>query len=553
MYKTALDYFYEPNKESCYQYLKSMYGTISSDVGKYGAFVNCNCETPMEKFFEDIEKLAAFLNSKGYKKGDVISVFLPTSANAFTIFYALSKLGVIAAFIHPLTPPAALKEMLETNKSKGLFILDRMAGAYGEIMKEYPTVVCSVSDYTEGAVRDFVLADEAKVCNVPMFENTVRFYDIINGDYDYIPDCEHSSRDAAVYLAGSGTTGKSKTVILSSYALNQLAYKQVFIDKYHEYGKAYSLCVLPLFHAFGIGASLHMCICNAYTPVIMTKFDAQGANELIRKYNIQYISGAPSMFVKMFDAPNFVNEGLKNLNVLYSGGDIVSEAFIEKFDKVLAENGSKGKLFRGWGLTEMSAICSTNSHIAYKAESIGPVVHGLKVAVFDEDKNPLPPNTNGEIALSGETMMNGYLQDGDVNYSGIYTDPEGVNWVCTGDMGYVDEDGFVFFTGRKKRIIIISSYNVYPYSIEQLVMTLPFVHEACAVQGYDEKGKSVVKLCITLKSRTPDKDTENEIFDFCKKNLNGFSVPRKIEFYEVLPRTKMDKLDFIKMSDAVPK
>lgn len=551
--KTAVDYFPEPAGQSCWQYLKECYASISSDVGEYGAFVNFDCETSMPALFADVEKLAAFLAEKGFKPGDAAAIFLPTSANAVTAFYALSKLGCIAEFVHPLTPPAALAEMLGKTGAKAVFMLDRASGAYADIVADYFTVICSLSDYTSGKVREALSADEAVSCNVPEAPDTYRFYDIIRGEYAPVPDAGRSSRETAVYMHGSGTTGKSKTVMLSAFALNQVAYKQCFVDEYHDYGKSYSLCVLPCFHAFGLGASIHYCICNAYTPVIMPKFDAEKANDIISRYNVQYISGAPSMFMKMYNAPNFVNGGLKNLTVLYSGGDIVSEAFVERFNETLKQNGSRGKLFRGWGLTEMCAVCATNSHKAYRAESIGPIAHGLKVVVLDDDRNPLPANEPGEIALSGETMMNGYLPDGDVEESGIYTDKNGVDWICTGDMGYVDEDGFIFFTGRKKRIIIISGYNIYPYSIEQTVSALPYIHEVCAVQGYDENAKSVVKLCVSLKDREPSEKLKEEIFAYCKEHLNSFSVPRKIEFREALPRTKMDKLDFLKMSDEVPK
>lgn len=553
MTKLAFDYFPVPENESCYGYLKKCYENISADAGEYGAFVTNGCETSMKDFLCDVEKLAAYLDGTGLKKGDVVTVFLPNCANAFTAFYALSKLGIIGAFVHPLTPPAALRGLLEFTCSKAVFILDRAFKPYEEVLEEYKTVVCSLSDYATGKVKEYLLADEAAVCSVPQKENIIKYSDAIDMNLPFVADGEFSSRETALYLHGSGTTGKSKTVKLSSFALNQVAKKQAYIDRYHEFGKSYSLCVLPLFHAFGVGASLHYCMCNSYTPVIMTKFDPVKANEIIASYNIQYIAGAPGMFVKMYEADNFINPGLKNLTCLYSGGDIVSEAFIGKFNATLAQQGSRGKLFRGWGLTEMCAVCATNSHIAYKADSIGPASYGLKVAVFDEDSNPLPPNTNGEIALSGETIMNGYLPDSDIEESGIYTDENGRDWIKTGDMGYVDEEGFIFFTGRKKRIIIISGYNVYPYSIEQKVSELDFINEVCAVQGYSEEKKPVVKLCISLKAGKDENDAEKEILEFCRENLNGFSVPRKIEFLAQLPRTKMDKLDFMTMSDAIPR
>ena len=181
------------------------------------------------------------------------------------------------------------------------------------------------------------------------------------------------------------------------------------------------------------------------------------------------------------------------------------------------------------------------------------MLEGLEVCVLDEDLKKLPVGEQGEIALTGEMIMNGYLPTEDDDFDGFWYDEDGKPWVRTGDMGIVDEEGFLFFTGRKKRIIVISGYNIYPYSIEQMINALPEVTEACAVQGYNEQGKPLVKLCVVKADPAADEDALREyLFDYCKKHLNGFSVPRKIEFLASLPRTKMDKLDFMTMSDKLP-
>lgn len=544
-------YFVKPSSETCYDYLLGCYGRISADVGEYAAFQIFGCDTSMRDFVAEIEALAAALYAKGFREGDVLSVFLPTCAHSMVAFYALSKLGVIADFIHPLTPPEGLKKSLAGTKSKGLFLLDRAAAAYAGAVGDKTAIVCSFSDHVSGAAKSVVQAQEAGL-TLPAGENYVRYTDLIGTDAPAVPTTKKDSRETAVYMHGSGTTGVSKTVCLSAYAINSVAYSQYFIDRYHDYGKSYSICVLPFFHAFGLGASLHYCTCNAYTPILVPKFDAHTVNDLIAKNNVQYISGVPNMFYKMFEADNFDTPGLKSLTVLYSGGDIVSEGFIERFTAVLKKNGSVATLFRGWGLTEMCAICSTNSHANHRAGSIGKIGKGLEVKVIDEDGKTLPPDAQGEICLSGETMMNGYLPEEGVTETGIHYDENGKPWVHTGDMGYVDADGYIFFTGRKKRIIIISGYNVYPYSIEQEISRLPFVREACAVQGY-LNDKPCVKLCVVLADETMRKETaERDLLTYCEKHLDHFAVPRKIEFMSALPRTRMDKMDFLAMSDPLP-
>ena len=531
----------KPSKDqSCYEWMLASNANMEALLGRdYAAFVNLDCEYSMNELKAEIEKLAACLTAKGYEKGDVIAVFLPTSAHAFVIFYALSKLGIICNFIHPLTPPDKLAEILAFTKSKAVFALDLSAAKFETVYQGIFTVICSTSDYAKGPVRDYVKANVEKDLVIPEGETVVRYADLMAEEHPAVPTATGNGTEDAVYMHSSGTTGKSKTVRLSAYALNSVAFHQYAIDVGHDYGESYSLCVLPCFHAFGLGASMHYCLCNNYTPIIMPKFDA--------------VKAVPNMFHKMYEAENFDNEGLKNLNVLYSGGDIVSEHFVQEFNAALAKRGSIGKLFRGWGLTEMSAICSTNNHLRCKANSVGPVLEGLEVCVLDENLKKLPAGEQGEIALTGEMIMNGYLPTEDDDFDGFWYDEEGKPWVRTGDMGIVDEEGFLFFTGRKKRIIVISGYNIYPYSIEQMINALPEVTEACAVQGYSDSGKSLVKLCVVKADPDADEDALREyLFDYCQKHLNGFSVPRKIEFRASLPRTKMDKLDFMAMSDRLP-
>ena len=544
-----------PDKgQSCYEWMLACNANMEALLGRdYAAFVHLDCEYTMGELKTEIEALAAALAARGIEKGDVVAAFLPTSAHAFALFYAASKLGAVCNFIHPLTPPDRLAEILAFTKSKAVFGLDLSAAQFEAVYRTIFTVLCSTSDFTKGPVTDYVKAHVEKDVAVPRGDNIVRYRDLTAGTYPPAPTVTGNGATDAVYMHSSGTTGKSKTVRLSSYALNAVAYHQYAIDVNHDYGESYSLCVLPCFHAFGLGASMHYCLCNNYTPIIMPKFDAVKANDYIRRYKVQYISGVPNMFHKMFEAENFDNEGLKNLNALYSGGDIVSEHFVEEFNAALLKRGSIGKLFRGWGLTEMSAICSTNNHLKSRANSVGPLLEGLEVCVLDEDLRKLPAGEQGEIALTGEMQMNGYLPTEDDDFDGFWYDEDGKPWVRTGDMGIVDEDGFLFFTGRKKRIIVISGYNIYPYSIEQMINALPEVSEACAVQGYSDSGKSLVKLCVVKADPAADEDAlRTYLFDYCQKHLNGFSVPRKIEFRAFLPRTKMDKLDFMAMSDTLP-
>ena len=559
-YRTpAENYLQKPTDETCYDYLRSAYSRLSEKLGDdYTAFVTpvgpVESETTMKRLFADVEKMASFLSSKGLRKGDVFTVFMPTCGHAFIAFYALTKLGIIANFVHPLTPPAQLIEIMQHTKSNGVFMLDLFAGPYAEVIAEYPAIVCSTSDFCDGVAYQYAKGNEMQNAHVPEHENVYRYLDIMAMDLPAVPTIEHPGKDNAIYLHGGGTTGKSKTIIHSNYALNFLAYSMYVHDTPHDNTNSYSLCVLPCFHAYGLGVAMHYALCNAYRPIMIPKFDPLQANELIRKYCVMEVLGVPKMFQKMIEAPNFENEGVKNINVLSVGGDFVSKEFVETFNNKIASLGAKGKLSPGYGLTEMCAVCTTNNEIEkYKSNTVGVPVFGSELEIWDENGNKLPKGVSGEIVVTGESIMNGYLPDENIQESGIYTDENGKNWIKTGDIGYLDEDGHLVFTSRKKRIIIISGYNIYPATIESKINTLDYIVESCACQGYDEKGKPYVKLYVVLRDQQADKDEMTaKLMTYCKEHFEGFTCPRRIFFIDALPRTKMEKIDFLKLSDFIP-
>ncbi len=556
---SANNYLHKPTDESCYEYMLKSYERISKDIGKdYTAFVTpvgpVESETSMERLIGDVEKMASFLAAKGLKKGDVFTAFMPTCGHAFIAFYALIKLGVVANFVHPLTPPAQLEETMAHTKSKGVFMLDLFAAGYSSVIEKYMTIVCSTSDFCRGVAYEYAKGNEVKNARVPEHENVYRYMDIMDMDLPAVPSIERPGKDDAVYLHGGGTTGRSKTIIHSNYSFNFLAYSMYALDPAHDYTNAYSLCVLPCFHAYGLGVSMHYALCNAYRPIMIPKFDPIQANELIRKYCVMEILGVPKMFQKMIEAPNFENEGVKNLTILSVGGDFVSNEFVDFFNTKIAALGSKGFLGRGYGLTEMCAVCTTNSGIPDgRTTTVGVPIFGTTIEIWDDDCNKLPMGKIGEVVVSGETMMNRYLPDDFIQETGIYTDANGRNWVRTGDVGFLDKDGHLVFTSRKKRIIIIAGYNIYPATIEEKVLELDYINEVCACQGYDENDKPYVKLVVSLKDPAADHEHIKErLMKFCKENLEGYACPRQIFIMDLLPRTKMEKIDFVKLSDPVP-
>ena len=556
----AENYLTKPYDESCYDYLIASYKRVARDLGDdYTAFVTpvgpVESSTSMKRLFSDIEKVAAFIDSKGIKKGDVMTAFLPTCGHAFIAFYSLIKLGVIANFVHPLTPPAQLDEIMQHTGSKGVFMLDLFAGAYSSIIEKYPTIVCSTSDFCDGVAYQYAKGNEMQNAKVPQHENVYIYKDILEMDLPAVPSIVAPYKDDAVYLHGGGTTGRSKTIIHSNYSMNFLAYAMYAYDSDHDHENCYSICALPCFHAYGLGVSMHYALCNAYRPIVIPKFDARQVNELIRKYRVVEFLGVPKMFQKMIEEDNFENEGVKNLLVLSVGGDFVSDEFISLFNAKIKKLGSAGKLGRGYGLTEMCAVCTSNTGIPdYKSHTVGRPIYGTTIEIWDSECNKLDTGEIGEVVITGETMMNRYLPDDVIKDTGIYTDKNGKKWIRTGDVGFLNAEGHLVFTSRIKRIIIISGYNIYPATIEEKVLDLDYINEVCACQGYDENGKPYVKLVVSLADKTLDEEEAKEkLMRFCQQKFEGYSVPRKIFVMDALPRTKMEKIDFVKLSDPLPR
>ena len=534
---------------TCYDYLK----VCANKTGDYDAVLAFGTRTKLSKIVHDSDSIAAYINSTGIKSGDVVTIFLPNVVHAFTTFYALNKIGVIANIVHPLTSPEALAENIKFTKSKAIFVLDILSPQYVDALNgcDIPVIICSNSDYLIApAVPALKIFEKVKGKGIDGFKNSVKYSKALSiGSKNKSVDC-HDGSKIAVYLHGVGTTGKSKTIMLSSNNINNIATKLEDLDCPHKPGSEYSLLVLPSFHAFGLAVAMHFPITHGFTSIPMIQFNAESANKQMRKHNVTFVLGVPNMFKKMLEEKHFDGPHLKNLRLVFCGGDVLPERLVRDFNKTVAKNGGKGKLFRGYGLTEVSSVCTVNRYDASREESIGKPLRDITVEIWDEMKNKLPAGQTGEIVIKGDTAMIGYYNgDNTVKNDGVYVNSKGERWILTGDLGHLDSDGFLYFTGRKKRMIIISGYNVYPVDIENAVLQLPFVSEACAVQGY-QKNKPCVKLCVTLKEPMNHDEAIDKIQTFCKKNLAKFSCPRKIEIFDAFPRTKMAKVDFMKLSDT---
>lgn len=539
-----------PKDINCYDYLKEC-TSIYDDVWMMQHF---GVKYRKSEIFKDIDALASyFQNDLGLKQGDVYTVFMPTTVQSIIAFYALNSIGVIVNMIHPLMATDFLKEQLEAVHAKGVMVLDLLSKDHVDTINNsgLPCVVCRSSDYSNGFKKFGTKIGEGLIKAIfPKFKNATYYKDALN--YDKKPVFSTNNADeSAVYLNGGGTTGKSKTIKLTSRAINELVYRVSDLDEIHDPGNEAEVIVLPLFHCFGLCVAVHMALCNSARIIPMMQFDARIFVNLMKKNKVVGIVGIPLMFQKLMRQKGFDGPHLKNMRIMFCGGDDVSEAFIQEFNTYFEKWGSDARLRQGYGLTEIASVCCTNTNKDNRDGSIGKALRGVNIQIWDDDKNPLPDGEIGEIAISGPTVMSGYYTDGEESDDyGLYIDENGVKWVLSGDLGYKDEDGYFHFSGRKKRLILIAGYNVYPTDIEKVVGNLPYIKDCCAVQGYNEAGKPLVRLYASLFENGDEEKYKEEICELCLKNFSKYYVPRDIIFLEDLPQTPLMKIDFMKLTKA---
>lgn len=495
-------------------------------------------------FLDRVDRLAYWLHSQGIQKGDVVAICLPNIPDAIFSVYAVNKCGAIANLIHPLMPPLGLKKLLDFTDTKLLIYLDSFYVKGMDILKDIKTIICNVSDYMSMPISLFAWhktkKDNRKSLNAT---NTISIKECYRKKGEI--NIKINEEDIAAYLHSGGTTGSPKTIMLSNRSLNACA-KQTGAIVGDIYGNSDAmLMALPLFHGFGLGVAMHTTICKGAKVVLMPRFSGKGAAKLIKKEGITFIAGVPQMYNKIMDAKEFSGNHLKKLKNIYCGGDKLPKSIKDRWDKIMQKWGNEIEILEGYGLTEMVTVSHVNIPNVNKPSSVGKPLKGIMQKIIDNKGNILKPNQSGEICLSGKTMMSGYLKDPKSTKISMRKDENGINWIHTGDCGYIDEDGFLFFRERIKRMIKVSGINVFPQEIEYTVSSLPEIKYACALEIEWNK-KPAIKLYVVLNNKfILDKELENKILNHISERLMKYSMPKVIEQRDKLPLTMVGKVDFM--------
>lgn len=499
-----------------------------------------------DEVLDRIDKLAYYLSLQGIGKGDVVAICLPNIPNAVFAVYAVNKCGAIANLIHPLTPALGLKKICENTKSKLLFYLDSFYHKGRNELSSIKTILCNVSDDMGMPIKLLAKLKTLKVKKECLRDsNTIDIQDCFSQSGKVSVDID--KEDIAIYLHSGGTTGVPKTIMISNRAINALANKTGSLVGDFQGNTDAMLMVLPLFHGFGLGVAMHTIIYKGAKIVLQPRFLPDETAKLIKREGITFMAGVPQMYSKLMDSKKFKGECIKNLKNVYCGGDKLPKSINDRWNDLMRDNGNDIEILEGYGLTEVVTVSHVNVPGASKTSSVGKPLKGMQHKIVDEKGNELPANQSGEICIRGETMMSGYLNDDDATKQAIRKDSNGIEWLHTGDCGFSDEEGFLFFRERIKRMTKISGINVFPQEIEYTVSALDEVKAACALE-MKYKGKPAIKLYVLLENGfNLDGLLEQKIIDFLSDRLMKYSVPKIIVQRDSLPLTLVGKVDYMKL------
>lgn len=504
-----------------------------------------------KQLLEKIDLCARSLICYGVRENDVVTIMMPNTPEAVIAFYAVNKIGAVANMVHPLSSELELKESLITTKSVLLIAVNIAYEKINNIIddtKIYKTVLVSPKDSMPKIMNLlYTLTKDLKNRIPKSNEKLIYWNDFMARGKSYEKDVfvPRKKDDDAIYLHSGGTTGTPKNIVLTNGNVNALMEEAGIIFPKIGVGDRI-LAILPTFHCFGLLVSIAAPIALGATIVLIPQFDAKRFDKLLRKYEPTILVGVPTLFEALITNPYMINVDLSKVKYVVSGGDSLTNERHKRLDDFLADHGCKVKVIQGYGLTETCGPCCVGALSANKHGSVGIPLPSMVIKIMDHDTmEEMPTGEIGEICVSGPNVMSRYLNNKKETDDMIVTDENGVRWVKTGDLAYMDEDGVLFFVQRHKRMIITSGYNVYPSHIEDVLIKHPKV-QLCGVIGIPHPYKvQVAKAFIVLKKGIePNSDIEKELKEYCEKQLAKYMIPKKFEFRETLPKTMVGKVNY---------
>ena len=537
----------------------SMFEAVAAIAEKYPnnvAFDFMGRSTTYRTLVKEIEQCAKALKTIGVREGDRVTIAMPNCPQAIQMFYAVNLVGGICNMIHPLSAEKEIEFYLNASESVTAITLDQFYNKFENIRhntKVVNIIIASIKDELSKPVKaGYMLTEGRKVKKIPDDAPVIRWRDFLHLSrhcfYNY--KVERKGDDPAVILYSGGTTGTTKGILLSNKNFNALGQQVIAANPMFRVGDK-MLAAMPLFHGFGLGVCVHTMLSQGGRCILIPRFTAETYAKQIVKYKCNFIAGVPTLYEALLRLPSMENADLSSLKGVFSGGDSLSIELKKKFDKFLYDHNAKIQIREGFGTTEcVTASCLTPPHMA-KEGSIGlpfPDTY-YKIVEPGTDKE-VPYGTEGEILIAGPTVMMEYVGHPEETAQTLRKHDDGLTWIYTGDLGTMDDEGFIYFRGRAKRMIITSGYNVYPGQLENIIDAHEFVHMSCVIGVPDPYKMQKVKAFVMLKPGIPaNDDTKQAILAYCRKNIAKYAMPYDIEFRAELPKTLVGKVAYRKLEE----
>ena len=507
--------------------------------------------TTYKEMIGEIEKCAKALKTIGIRENDRVTIAMPNCPQAIYMFYAVNLVGGIANMIHPLSAEKEIEFYLNESESVTAITLDQFYHKFESIRENTKIVniiIASVKDALSRPVRaGYMLTEGRKIKKIPKEAPVIRWKEFMRLSehcfYNY--EVRRQSDDPAVILYSGGTTGTTKGIVLTNRNFNALSQQIVATNPMFRPGDK-MLSAMPLFHGFGLGVCIHSMLAVGGRCILVPRFTAASYAKLIVKYHCNFIAGVPTLYEALLRLPSMDGADLSSLKGVFSGGDSLSVELKKKFDKFLYDHKATIQVREGYGTTETVTACCLTPPTMFKEGSIGVPFPDTYIKIVEPGTDrELPYGEEGEILLAGPTVMKEYMKHPDETAQTLRRHADGLTWVYTGDLGTQDEEGFIYFRGRAKRMIISSGYNVYPGQLENILDANELVQMSCVIGVPDAYKMQKVKAFVKLNPNVPATDeTKEKILAYCRKNIAKYAMPYDIEFREELPKTLVGKVAY---------
>lgn len=491
----------------------------------------------------------------GVKEGEIVSFLSVSIPETIAAVYALNKIGAAANTIDPRMDVSSIQRMIRESGSRFLIVMDVAFPKVRPIMESIGQEKIIVqSAATSLPLVKRVAKTLTTKTDIPYGEKVIKWKQFIRlGRHTVAKEAPYVGDALVAITYTGGTTGHPKGVMMTNDSMNSVGMNFIHSAVFHEDGDRF-LGIIPIFAAYGMVCGLHMPLCMRMTLVPIPKFVPNEIGKLVRTFRPQHVISTPVFIELLIGSSEVQKMDLSFLYTLASGGDSMNEGLENKLNVFRKEHNMRYPLAQGYGMSELSAAASFCVNDVYKPGSVGIPSLTVNVGIFDpETGDELGYNRNGEVCVTGPSMMKGYFNNPAETDYVMRRHSDGRIWIHSGDLGYMDEDGFLFIKGRIKRMITrFDGHKVFPINLESLIADRADVYN-CAVIGVNDAEHSQGQYPLALVELMPDVEADAacaDIFAFCDQNVEERGKPVAVLAVDKLPLTGMGKIDYRELEKA---